>query len=157
MQKSYIFFDAAAANETESKEYYSYLCELKEKLSPDYFETTTTYLQKYQPDYSLQFKSEMNNFDSIRASDCVIMVFPDYESSNHVVELAFANVIRKKIIIFYKEQLPDVIEFLEKPKPNIKMFQYSKLSDIDNMLFSDDSKIFEWDENIISSFMINIL
>lgn len=101
MQKSYIFFDAAAANEGELEEYSAYLCELKEKLSPNYFDSTITYLQKYQPDYSLKFKSEMNNFDNIRASDCVIMIFPNYESSNRVVELAFANVVRKKIIVFY--------------------------------------------------------
>lgn len=149
MQKSYIFFDAAAANEAELEEYSAYLCELKEKLSPNYFDSTITYLQKYQPYYSLKFKSEMNNFDNIRASDCVIMIFPNYESSNRVVELAFANVVRKKIIVFYKEQLPYLIEYSENPMPNIKMFQYSKLSDIDNMFFSDDSKIFELDENNI--------
>ena len=70
-------------------------------------------------------------------------IYPKKLPSSSLVEIGYGLSLTKRMVIFYQEGLPFILDKAGENIQHIKSFTYSSLNDIGNILKSNGMTIFE--------------
>jgi len=94
-------------------------------------------------------KAVKDNFPSMKQVDSMIIIYPNKIPSSVLVEIGYGIALCKRLVIFYKEGLPYMLEEIGGTIQNIKTFKFEKFSDITKKIQTNGMHLFEnvMDEN----------
>ena len=84
-----------------------------------------------------------------RLCPSMIIIYPNKIPSSVLVEIGYGIALCKRLVIFYKEGLPYMLEEIGGTIQNIKTFKFEKFSDITKKIQTNGMHLFEnvMDEN----------
>ena len=94
-----------------------------------------------------KIKAIKDNFLNLKQVESILVIYPKKLPSSSLVEIGYGIALTKRMVIFYQEGLPYILEAAGENIHNIKSFQYSSFSEISTILSSNGMDIFEDDND----------
>lgn len=88
-----------------------------------------------------------NNFNNLKQIECMVIVYPENVPSSSLVEIGYGIALCKRMVIFYKEKLPYILEEAGENIEHVKTYKFDDFSEIDNIITSNGMSLFEGDNN----------
>lgn len=88
-------------------------------------------------------KSIKENFVNMKQVDCMIIIYPKCLPSSVLVEIGYGLALCKKMVIFYRDKLPFILEDAAGTISHIKTYKYNDFNEIENKIISNGMDIFE--------------
>lgn len=146
----YISAPMSSLQEGDYSELRNCIIELKQRLVQAGFNekgVISPYLDILNPtEFDGEAKAIKNNFPAMKQSECMIVIAPWNLPSSILVEIGYGIALTKKMVIFYKEDLPYMVRDAGNSIDNVKVYRFSSYEDILNRvkrsgmaLFNDDN------------------
>ena len=103
----------------------------------------------YNPDYNNfdgSTKAIKENFIELKQVDSMIVVYPESAPSSVLVEIGYGIALCKKMIIFYKEDVPFILKDAGNNISHIDSRKYSNYDEITHIIKSNGEQLFKYDE-----------
>lgn len=145
----YVSTPMASIDDEEYKKLRNYLFNVKEILSAMGFsDIICPILEK---DTKLAFdgktKAIKDNFSNLKQVESILVIYPKKLPSSALVEIGYGIALTKRMVIFYQEGLPYILEEAGENIHHVKSFKYSSFSEIGQILSSNGMDIFEDDND----------
>jgi len=88
-------------------------------------------------------KAIFDNFSKLKQSECIIIIFPKNISSSVLVEIGYGISLSKKMVIFYNDELPFMLQEAGNTINNVKTIKYETYKDITKIINTNQMSIFE--------------
>lgn len=88
-------------------------------------------------------KAIKENFANLKQVDSMIVIYPRHMPSSILVELGYGIALSKRIVIFYKDNLPYIVEKSGETMEHVKTYKYDNISDVNKIINSDGMALFE--------------
>lgn len=88
-------------------------------------------------------KAIFENFSKLKQSECIIIIFPKNISSSVLVEIGYGISLSKKMVIFYNDELPFILQEAGNTINNVKTIRYETYKDITKIINTNQMSIFE--------------
>lgn len=88
-------------------------------------------------------KAIKENFVKMKRVDCMLIIYPQNVPSSILVEIGYGLALCKKIVIFYRDKLPYILEEAGGTISHIKTYKYNKFSDIQKIIEKNGMDIFD--------------
>ena len=88
-------------------------------------------------------KAIRENFPQMKQADSMLIIYPRNVPSSSLVENGYAIALTKRIVIFFKERLPYILEDAGVAIHNVKTFAYEEFDDIKRTLDDNGMALFE--------------
>lgn len=88
-------------------------------------------------------KAIKENFVKMKQVDCMIIIYPESVPSSILVEIGYGLSLCKKIVIFYREKLPYILEESGETISHIKTYKYDEFRDIMEIVALNGMDIFD--------------
>lgn len=151
VKKNTIFLSApmSTIDDNEYNELRNYLFKVKEILiTMGFTEIICPILDKdNRTAFDGKVKAIKDNFLNLKQVESILVVYPKKLPSSSLVEIGYGIALTKRMVIFYKEGLPYILEDAGENIHNIKSFKYSSFSEISTILSSNGMAIFEDDND----------
>lgn len=92
-------------------------------------------------------KSIMENFTDIKQSECFVLIYEYSRPSSSLVELGYAIALGKKTVVFYKEELPFLIQKAGENIPHVHTVEFSDYEMIRKEIVRNKMSLFGKEEN----------
>lgn len=141
----YICVPMSSINETEYLDYRNQVIQIEKELKRIGFTNVICPMIniKSQSNFDGKTKAIKENFANLKRVDSMIVIYPRNMPSSILVELGYGISLSKRIVIFYKESLPYLVEKSGETMEHVKTYQYDDLSDINKIINSDGMALFE--------------
>lgn len=87
-------------------------------------------------------KAIKNNFEELKQIEYMFIIYPKKVPSSVLVEIGYGISLSKRMVIFYKEELPYILDGVGEHISHIKTYQYNKLEDIVREISRTEMNIF---------------
>lgn len=87
-------------------------------------------------------KCVINNFKNLKQSECFVLIYDIARPSSSLIELGYAIALCKKIVIFYKKELPFLVQKASENIPHVHSVEYKNISMITQEIFRDKMDLF---------------
>ncbi len=152
VKRNTIFISApmSSINETEYNELQTSMLVIKDSLSRIGF--TEVHCPLLDVDSPAHFdgktKAIKNNFPLMKGVDSMLVVYPWKNASSSLVEIGYGIALTKKMVIFYGEGLPYIVDEAGGSIANVKTYQFNSYDEINTIIESNGMALFEglWDE-----------
>lgn len=118
------------------------ICEILVKMK-----FTEVFCPAIEKDDPLRFdgktKAIKDNFPHMKQADSMLIIYPKNVPSSVLVENGYGIALTKKIVIFYKEKLPFILEEAGGAIQNVKTYAYDCYDDIKNILICNGMALFD--------------
>ena len=147
IQKNTVFISAPMS--TISKNEYdclrNFLIELeKELLAIGFKKVICPLLKKDNPSaFDGKTKAINENFAALKQVDSMLVIYPKQLPSSTLVEIGYGIALSKRMVIFYQEGLPYILEEAGETIHHVKSFRFTDYSEICFILKSNGMDIFE--------------
>ncbi len=147
IQKNTIFISAPMS--TITPEEYKQLREFLIKLEKDLYSIGFTkvicpILNNNDPDhFDGKTKAIKENFSALKRVESMLVIYPKNLSSSTLVEVGYGIALSKKMVVFYKEKLPYILQEAGETMSHVKSFRFKDYSEIKSSLISNGMAIFE--------------
>lgn len=88
-------------------------------------------------------KAIKENFTKMKQVDCMLIIYPQSVPSSILVEIGYGLSLCKKIVIFYQEKLPYILEEAGETISHIKTYKYRNFNEIENIVTMNGMDIFD--------------
>lgn len=88
-------------------------------------------------------KAIKENFAKMKQVDCMIIIYPQNIPSSILVEIGYGLSLCKKIVIFYRDNLPYILQEAGETISHIKTYKYEHFSEIQNIVTINGMDIFD--------------
>lgn len=88
-------------------------------------------------------KAMKDNFVSLKQVDSLVVIYPYQLPSSILVELGYGIALCKRTVIFYREDLPYMVQDAGENLEHIKAFKFSDYSEITDIIIKNGMSIFE--------------
>lgn len=145
----YISVPMASISETEYEELRKNLFLLKDILNKIGFKEIICPMLTIdnKSNFDGQTRAIKTNFTNMKKVDSMIVIYPRKLPSSVLVELGYGLALCKRMVIFYGEELPYIVEKAGENIEHIKTYKYNKLIQINQIVKSDGMALFEVDED----------
>lgn len=92
-------------------------------------------------------KAIKDNFTNLKQVDSMVVIYPQQLPSSILVEIGYGIALCKRMVIFYREKLPYILEDAGESIEHIKSFKFSQYSEITQQLRENGMAIFEGDND----------
>lgn len=90
-----------------------------------------------------KIKAIKDNFSNLKQVDSMLVIYPQNVPSSSLVELGYGIALCKKLVLFYKDELPYILQEAGENIKHIKTFQFDKFENIGKIIESNGMDIFE--------------
>ncbi|MCL1877555.1 MAG: toll/interleukin-1 receptor domain-containing protein [Defluviitaleaceae bacterium] len=95
-----------------------------------------------------QITAIKRNFKHLKSVEYMLIVYPSYVPSSALVEIGYGIALSKKLVIFYKEKLPFMLEEAERAIRHLRVFPFTEYSDIITKIEAEGLDIFDDGDNV---------
>lgn len=88
-------------------------------------------------------KAIKNNFPLMKGADSMLVVYPWKNASSSLVEIGYGIALSKKMVVFYGEGLPYIMDDAASSITNIKTYSFSFYEEINSIIESNGMALFE--------------
>lgn len=88
-------------------------------------------------------KAIKENFAKMKQVDCMMIVYPQNIPSSVLVEIGYGLSLCKKIVIFYQDKLPYILEEAGETISHIKTYKYNTFDEIQRIVTMNGMDIFD--------------
>lgn len=88
-------------------------------------------------------KAMDDNFTTLKQIDSILVIYPWKKPSSTLVDIGYGIALCKKIVIFYKEGLPYILEEAGEHINHVRTYTFEDYSEISKILSSNGMTIFE--------------
>ena len=88
-------------------------------------------------------KAIKENFAKMKQVDCMIIIYPQNVPSSVLVEIGYGLSLCKKIVIFYRYELPYILEEAGETISHIKTYKYNNFNEIQKIVTMNGMDIFD--------------
>lgn len=88
-------------------------------------------------------KAIKENFAKMKQVDCMIVIYPQHVPSSVLVEIGYGLSLCKKIVIFYRDKLPYILQEAGETISHIKTYKYDDFEEIQNIVTMNGMDIFD--------------
>lgn len=88
-------------------------------------------------------KAINDNFKTLKEVDSILLIYPWKSASSSLVDIGYGIALCKKIVIFYKEGLPYILDEAGTFINHVKTYSFKKYEDITKTIKSNGMVIFE--------------
>lgn len=88
-------------------------------------------------------KAIKENFVKMKQVDCMIIIYPQNVPSSILVEIGYGLSLCKKIVIFYRDKLPYILEEAGETISHIKTYKYDNFNEIEKIVAMNGMDIFD--------------
>jgi hypothetical protein len=92
-------------------------------------------------------KSIRDNFTNLKQVECFVLIYEHARPSSVMVELGYAIAISKKTVVFYKRELPFLVQKAGENIPHIRTVKFKNYEDIINEIIGNKMALFENDKD----------
>ena len=92
-------------------------------------------------------KAIKENFPRLKQVDTMIAIYPKSLPSSTLIEIGYGLALCKRIVIFYKDELPYMLCNAGEDIPHIKTIKYSSYEDITHTIKSNGKQLFDMEGN----------
>ena len=147
VEKKTIFISApmASINSKDYTDLRKYLINLKKTLTDiGFLKVVCPMIDKANPKkFDGKTKAIKDNFSNLKKVDCMIVIYPQKTPSSLLVEIGYGLALSKRMVIFYKEGLPYILEKAGETIEHITTQKITKLSDIGKHISANGFALFE--------------
>lgn len=90
-----------------------------------------------------KIKAMKDNFASLKQVDSLVVIYPYQSPSSILVELGYGIALCKRTVIFYRENLPYMVQDAGENVEHIKAFKFDDYSEITDIIIKNGMTIFE--------------
>lgn len=87
------------------------------------------------------------NFEKMKQVDSMLVIYPYNLPSSVLVELGYGIALSKELVIFYRSDLPYIVEKAGQIINHVKTYKYEKLNDIIKSISENGMLLFEGDND----------
>lgn len=95
-----------------------------------------------------KIKAIIENFEKMKQVDCMIIIYPQNVPSSILIEIGYGLSLSKKIVIFYRDKMPYILQGAANAITHIKTCKYDKFEEIRAIISSNGMHIFEGGYNV---------
>lgn len=88
-------------------------------------------------------KAIKENFAKMKQVDCMIIIYPQNVPSSILVEIGYGLSLCKKIVIFYRDKLPYILEEAGETINHVKTYKYDNFEEIKKLVEINGIDIFD--------------
>lgn len=144
----YLSTSMSDLDEKDYNELYEYSHDLKNILIKDFNFTQVTgpILDiKTKEDFEGSTKAITDNFKILKEVESMIVIYPQYKPSSVLLEVGYGLALSKRMVIFYKDKLPYMLEDAGETIANITTRKYKTYQDVSKYLTKNGPAIFRRD------------
>ncbi len=147
IQKNTIFISAPMST-IKPEEYHTlrtFLLELKQDLcSIGFSEVICPVLNNDDPScFEGKTKAIKENFAALKRVESILVIYPQNLPTSTLVEIGYGIALSKKMVVFYKEKLPYILQEAGETMPHVKSFKFTDYSEIKSNLSANGMDVFE--------------
>lgn len=141
----YISAPMSSINDTEYTELRENLLKLKDELSKIGFLDIQCPLFEIESSavFDGKTKAIKENFSKMKQVDCMMIIYPQKLPSSVLVEIGYGISLCKKMVIFYHDKLPYILEEAGETIAHVKTYKYDTFNDINEIIIANEMDIFD--------------
>lgn len=93
-------------------------------------------------DFDGKTKAMKDNFKILKEVDCILVIYPWKSPSSTLVDIGYGIALCKKVLIFYKEGLPYILEEAGQYIEHVRTYKFDDFSDIEKIIESNGMDLF---------------
>lgn len=140
----YVSVPMASISETEYSELHEYLLGLKTLLKKIGFKGiySSAFDINKREEFDGKTKAMEDNFKILKEVDCILVIYPKVSPSGTLVDIGYGIALCKKLVIFYKEGLPYILEEAGQYINHVRTYFFNDYSDISKIIESNGINLF---------------
>lgn len=140
----YVSVPMASISEEEYGELHKYLLELKSLLKNIGFKGiySSAFDINKREEFDGKTKAMEDNFKTLKEVDCILVIYPKVSPSSTLVDIGYGIALCKKMVIFYKEGLPYILEEAGQYINHVRTYSFNDFTEISKIIKSNGINLF---------------
>lgn len=145
----YLSVPMASINEEEYTSLHEYILEIKqilEKIGFTGIYSSALYIDEKNK-FDGKIKAMKDNFATLKEVDCILVIYPWKCPSSTLVDIGYGIALSKKIVIFYCEGLPYMLEEAGQYIKHVKTYKFEDFTEIGKIIDTNGINLFEGEDD----------
>lgn len=140
----YVSVPMASISEEEYSELHKYLLGLKSLLKKIGFKGiySSAFDINKREEFDGKTKAMEDNFKTLKEVDCILVIYPKVSPSSSLVDIGYGIALCKKMVIFYKEGLPYILEEAGQYIHHVRTYSFNDFTEISKIIESNGINLF---------------
>lgn len=141
----YVSVPMASISEEEYSELHEYLLGLKSLLKKIGFKGiySSAFDINNRKEFDGKTKAMEDNFKILKEVDCILVIYPQISPSGSLVDIGYGIALCKKMVIFYKEGLPYILEEAGQYINHVRTYSFNDYTEISKIIESNGINLFK--------------
>lgn len=140
----YVSVPMASISEEDYSELHKYLLGLKTLLKKIGFKGiySSAFEINRKEEFDGKTKAMDDNFKTLKEVDCILVIYPKVSPSSTLVDIGYGIALCKKMVIFYKEGLPYILEEAGQYIQHVRTYSFNDYMEVSRIIESNGMNIF---------------